>query len=309
MCGGGCGGGEAADTGTVARARGSRIEADAVWINRDSQPAHQHRQPMYTALRLSRQSSAPLLRAAARAQLSCRNRQSRRTIFSLFKRKTQTKPDPKPVLSQDDLFHHFSQSPFPAVRARGEAIQSLAPCPVCAPKPHAEPKNVAFECPDCGWPTHCTEEHWKADEEHQKYCSRLREVNEDEHDLRSGRRLREFELPGALPYPIFRRVEYRALTLLHFALAGPQDSESAISFANWDVFWYTRNFSSMDTERSRRHASKLLTYPITIGSTIHQYSNLTLSSQRLTPEGSRSLAGAYTLSQIVVFLGSTDFGS
>ena len=65
----------------------------------------------------------------------------------------------------------------------------------------------------------------------------------------------------------------------------------------------------MDTERSRRHASKLLTYPITIGSTIHQYSNLTLSSQRLTPEGSRSLAGAYTLSQIVVFLGSTDFGS
>lgn len=195
------------------------------------------------------------------------------------------------------------------MRARGEAIQSLAPCPVCAPKPHAEPKNVAFECPDCGWPTHCTEEHWKADEEHQKYCSRLREVNEDEHDLRSGRRLREFELPGALPYPIFRRVEYRALTLLHFALAGPQDSESAISFANWDVFWYTRNFSSMDTERSRRHASKLLTYPITIGSTIHQYSNLTLSSQRLTPEGSRSLAGAYTLSQIVVFLGSTDFGS
>jgi len=49
----------------------------------------------------------------------------------------------------------------------------------------------------------------------------------------------------------------------------------------------------MDTERSRRHASKLLTYPVTIGSVIHQYSPLTLANQRLTPEGSRSLAGAY----------------
>ena len=36
----------------------------------------------------------------------------------------------------------------------------------------------------------------------------------------------------------------------------------------------------MDTERSRRHASKILTYPITIGSVLHQYSNLTLSNQR-----------------------------
>lgn len=49
----------------------------------------------------------------------------------------------------------------------------------------------------------------------------------------------------------------------------------------------------MDTERSRRHASKLLTYPITVGSVIHQHSALTLGNQRLTPEGSRSLAGEY----------------
>jgi hypothetical protein len=47
----------------------------------------------------------------------------------------------------------------------------------------------------------------------------------------------------------------------------------------------------MDTERARRHASKLLTYPITVASVLHQYSGLTLSNQRLTPEGSRSLAG------------------
>jgi len=35
------------------------------------------------------------------------------------------------------------------------------------------------------------------DEEHHKHvCGVLREVNEDEHDLRSGRRLKEFEFPG-----------------------------------------------------------------------------------------------------------------
>lgn len=132
-----------------------------------------------------------------------------RTFFSLFKSKPATSSAPKakenkpPILSQDDLYHPFSKSPIPAIRARGEAIQQLAPCPVCSSEHHAghghsrePPKNVAFECPDCGWPTHCSEEHWKADEEHQKYCARLREVNEDEHDLRSGRKMREFELPG-----------------------------------------------------------------------------------------------------------------
>ncbi|OBZ75941.1 Protein mss51 [Grifola frondosa] len=161
-----------------------------------------------------------------------------RTFLSWFKKSKPSGPKEKvPLLTEDNLFHPFSQSPFPAVRARGEAIKKLAPCP-------AQPRAVKFECPDCGWPTHCSEEHWKEDEEHKKYCSRLREVNEDEHDLRSGRRLREFELPGT------------------------QDSEAAISFANWDVFWYTREFPSMDSERSRRHASKLLTYPITIGSSV-----------------------------------------
>ncbi|KAI0928633.1 hypothetical protein AcV5_006141 [Taiwanofungus camphoratus] len=202
-----------------------------------------------------------------------------RTLFDWIKRSRsagKTK-EQVPLLTEDNLFHPFSQSPFPAIRARGEAIRKLAPCPICAAShsplhahTQAQPRAVNFECPDCGWPTHCSEEHWKQDTEHQKYCGRLREVNEDEHDLRSGRRLREFELPG------------------------PQDSEAAISFSNWDVFWYTRNFPSMDTERSRRHASKLLTYPITIGSVLHQFSGLTLRNQRVTPEGSRSLAALRT---------------
>jgi splicing suppressor protein 51 len=110
-----------------------------------------------------------------------------------------------PILGQDNLFHPFSKSPFPEFRARGEAIKSLAPCPVCSSShshihahTKAQPPAVKFECPDCGWPTHCTEEHWNEDKEHTKYCPRLREANEDEHDLRSGRKMREFELPGEL---------------------------------------------------------------------------------------------------------------
>lgn len=127
-----------------------------------------------------------------------------RTFINIFKRlgkKPQEAPPKQPILSQDNLFHPFSKSPFPAVRERGEAIKKLAPCPVCASSheqghPHVEQKHVQFECPDCGWPTHCSEEHWEADKNHQRYCGRLREVNEDEHDLRSGRRIKEFEMPG-----------------------------------------------------------------------------------------------------------------
>ena len=217
-----------------------------------------------------------------------------RSIFSLLGRsKPKASQEPVPILSEDNLFHPFSKSPFPAVRARGEAIQKLSPCPVCASQDdihvHTKslPKAVRYECPDCGWPTHCSEDHWKDDTEHQKYCIRLREANMDEHDLRSGRRMREFELPGKNYFQ--HRLDN--LILLKKCNQGPQGFEEAISFANWDVFWYTRGFPSMDTERSRRHASKLLTYPLTIGGAVHQHSGLTLNNQRVTPEGSRSLAG------------------
>ena len=157
---------------------------------------------------------SPLLSPSLSPSLSGASYTSTRTFLSWFKSKPKdssfsspSKGAEKktPILSQDDLFHPFSRSPFPAIRARGEAIQQLAPCPVCASEHsngvhshHAhETKSVSFECPDCGWPTHCSEKHWSEDPEHQKYCGRLREVNEDEHDLRSGRRMKEFELPGA----------------------------------------------------------------------------------------------------------------
>ncbi|KZO95704.1 hypothetical protein CALVIDRAFT_555477 [Calocera viscosa TUFC12733] len=208
-------------------------------------------------------------RAACSRAIALQSRSAvltRRTLFGLFRGKTKSEPPkPKPILEQDDLFHPFSTSPIPSMRERAQVIKSMAPCPVCL-EVHGKNKSVEYECPDCGWPTHCTEEHYAQDSEHSKYCGRLREVNEDEHDLRSGRYMWEFELPGEQGY------------------------EEAISFANWDLLWYTRGFPSMETERSRRHLSKLLTYPMTIAGILHQYSGFTTRNQRITPEGARSMA-------------------
>lgn len=119
---------------------------------------------------------------------------ARMHLLNFARKFKPTTPARTTVLGEDVLFHPFSESPFPAVKARGEAICSLARCPICSSG--EKPSAVKFECPDCGWPTHCSKEHWEMDEDHAKFCSRLLEVNEDEHDLRSGRRIYEFELPG-----------------------------------------------------------------------------------------------------------------
>lgn len=150
----------------------------------------------------------PLINASFRLRVLSANLQQGfrgRRHFLNFVRKFKPAASGKTtLLGEDDLLHPFSQSPFPAVKARGEAIRSFAPCPICSPShgghgvhdDSTKPSRVKFECPDCGWPTHCSREHWEMDENHAKFCPRLREVNEDEHDLRSGRRMHEFELPG-----------------------------------------------------------------------------------------------------------------
>ncbi|GAA6060155.1 hypothetical protein JCM10212_001452 [Sporobolomyces blumeae] len=190
-----------------------------------------------------------------------------RTLFGFGSKKragSALTPPPKPVLSQDDLFHPLSQSPIKEMRDKAHRIKQLAYCPVSLDK-YNEKVHVEFECPDCGFPTHASEDRWREDENHARYWPRLREANEDEHDLRSGREMTEFKLPAEQPY------------------------EEAVSFGNWDVFLYTRGFPSIETERSRRHVSKLLTYPLSIGSVLHENSPYTLRNQRLLPEGLRSL--------------------
>lgn len=211
---------------------------------------------------------------------------------------TSSRPPPRtytPLYGPDDLFHPLESSPIPALRQKADNIKSLAPCPVCLDHSVTEAKTsglsdaeayrqvrgtvekVKFTCPDCGFPTHSSEAHWQqGHEQHLEYCARLREINEDEHDLRSGREIKEFELPGV------------------------QDYESTPSLASWDSLFYTRNFASVDSERSRRHVSKLLTYPMTIASVLHRLGPYAAGrtgtgseGSRLTTEGQRSMAGEH----------------
>ncbi|ORY93825.1 hypothetical protein BCR43DRAFT_444108 [Syncephalastrum racemosum] len=196
---------------------------------------------------------------------------SLRGLFSPS-RKSERPAGAPVVLSQDDLFHKLSESPISELRDRGAIIQKYGVCPVCdthEDKPDKKPP--VFECPDCGYPTHCSEEHYHLGKAaHHENCRILREQNEDDHDLRSGRPMKEFEFPSA------------------------QGFDETVNMANWDVFFYTRSFPSMDSDRSMRHISKLLTYPITVASVLHESCPYQLGKE-ITPEGMRSISALRTV--------------
>lgn len=200
-------------------------------------------------------------------------------------RTTQTQPDafPRPVLSPNNLFHPFTTSPAPEIRKRASIIRQNAYCPHPSHQPTrnpqhpddpegvkvgtAPPAHVRYECPDCGIPVSCCEEHFADDyESHLQICDVLRQINEDDHDLVSGRSFPEFEYPTS------------------------QIEEAQVNMMNWDTFMFSREFNAINDERSMRQATRLLTYPITVGSVLHELSPYSLK-ERLTPEGLRSMAG------------------
>lgn len=189
-------------------------------------------------------------------------------------------------LSPDDLFHPFSKSPVPEFRRRAAFMKQHAYCPhpdhqavklpTVAPKPEVEtaagteaPAHVNFECPDCGIAVYCCEEHWQDDyEKHLEVCDTLRQINEDDHDLRSGRVFHEGNLPGR------------------------QMDDAAINMTNWDTFMYTREFDAVNSDRSMRQITRLLTYPVTIGSVLHELSPYSVKEgERMTTEGLKSISG------------------
>lgn len=195
---------------------------------------------------------------------------------------------PSILLNENNLFHPFSQSPIPQMRQRAACTKQNAYCPhpVHRPtrlptSPHdpearkltgeeaQPPAHVDFECPDCGIATYCCEEHWADDyEAHLEICDTLRQINEDDHDLRSGRWFPEFEYPG------------------------PQIDEIVVNMTTWDTLLYTRGFEAINEDRSMRQATRLLTYPLTIGSVLHELSPYNIrAGGRLTVEGLKSLTG------------------
>lgn len=183
----------------------------------------------------------------------------------------------KQILASDDLFHSFTNSPIPEIRQRAAFIKRHAPCPhhshstglAASDAESLPPQHVDFECPDCGIPVYCSKEHWADDyERHLQICDTLRQINEDDHDLRSGRAFPEF------------------------GYAGPQIEESLVNMTNWDTFLYTRNFNAINSDRSMRQATRLLTYPVTIASVLHELSPYSVQPKgRLTVEGLKSFTG------------------
>jgi hypothetical protein len=77
------------------------------------------------------------------------------------------------------------------------AIKSLALCPTSGLLEGNE-----FVCPNCGFPTHCSEEHYRLDQERheRESCDTLRQINEDLHDIQSGRQFPEFTLRRWRPH-------------------------------------------------------------------------------------------------------------
>lgn len=193
----------------------------------------------------------------------------------------------KLMLTEDNLFHSFTNSPIPEIRKRAAFMRQHAYCPHPSHKPTrvsqgaadlesrkssengSPPAHVNFECPDCGIPVYCCEEHWADDyEAHLEVCDIMRQSNEDDHDLRSGRFFKEF------------------------SFAEPQIEEILTNMTSWDSYMYTRDFDALNEDREMRQATKLLTYPMTIASVIHELSPYNIrSGGRLTPEGLKSFSG------------------
>jgi splicing suppressor protein 51 len=132
-------------------------------------------------------------------------------------------------------------------------------------------KHVDFECPDCGIPLYCSEEHWMADyENHLQVCDTLRQINEDDHDLYSGRAFPEFDY------------------------ADQQIDEAMVNMTNWDTFLYTRTFAAINSDRGMRQATRILTYPVTVASILHELSPYSIrAGGRLTTEGLKSFSGKF----------------
>lgn len=111
-------------------------------------------------------------------------------------------------------------------------------------------------------------------EAHLEVCDTIRQINEDDHDLHSGRFFNEFNYPGL------------------------QDDNYVINMTNWDTFMYTREFDAINDDRSMRQVTRMLTYPQTLTSVLHELSPYSVGKNRLTAEGLKSLSGKLQLATI-----------
>ncbi|KAG0660082.1 translational activator for mitochondrial COX1 [Monosporozyma unispora] len=193
----------------------------------------------------------------------------KRPLMGFVRNALGLEPPPSPNdPTPENRFHPWDQSPSEALRERAARIKALAHCPVTG-------KNIEYTCPISGIPTHHSREAWEKDKYYHdnKIYDILKKVNIYEHDLRSGRPFPEFEFPQE------------------------QGFDRMVNMTNWDLFFYTRGFYSMDTEFQLAAVTKMLSYPITIGALLSQFSPYALNPKGpITLEGLKSLAALrYTL--------------
>lgn len=186
-----------------------------------------------------------------------------RNLVGFVRNALGLEPPQSPDAPQEsNRFHPWEESPCTDLRERAMRIKSLAHCPVTG-------KDIQYTCPLSGIPTHHSREAWEMDKNyHQnKIYEKLKKVNIYEHDLRSGRAFPEFDFPLE------------------------QGADKAVSLQNWDLFFYTRQFYSMDTEFELATVTKMLSYPITIGSVLHEFSPYSYNKKGpLSLDGLKSIA-------------------
>jgi hypothetical protein len=77
-----------------------------------------------------------------------------------------------------------------------------------------------------------------------------------------------------------------------FQFPGTHHEEALINLTNWDTLLYTRGFDAINEDRKLRQATKVLTYPVTVGSLLHELSPYNIrKGGRLTVEGLKSFSG------------------
>ncbi|CCH61111.1 hypothetical protein TBLA_0E00500 [Henningerozyma blattae CBS 6284] len=200
--------------------------------------------------------------------IACSN-YSKRNLMGFVRSTLGLDPPPSPNdPTPENRFHPWETSPCDDLRERAARIKTMAKCPVSN-------LDINYTCPISGIPTHHSRKEWEMDTNYHKnhIADILKKVNIYEHDLRSGRPFPEFDFP--------REQEY----------------DTVINLINWDLYFYTRNFFSMDTEFQLAAVTKMLSYPMTIASVLHQFSPYSLTPKGpVTLEGLKSLAALrYTL--------------
>lgn len=212
--------------------------------------------------------AAPAARRLVARQYSSQQPQKESFLTMLRTTLGMDPPLPPDYPTEENRFHPWDHSPSEELQARAAFIKSRAKCPVTG-------ENIQFTCPKSGIPTHHSKEAWEQDTFYHEsgLWQLLKKANIYEHDLRSGREFPEFDFPG---------VQYR---------------DATVNYLNWDTFFYTREFYSMDNEFNLAAVSKMLTYPVTMASLLAEYSPYNLQPKGpITLEGLKSLAALrYTL--------------